>query len=182
MLRFLLLLSAALALSACARTDDEAALTGSRESVDSVAFAYTTLDYEACETLVEYENGMGIELRCPGLGDVPLFVTEGDLRMDVDAGLPNEVWTSLSPFNSLGETVEWRLRGDKPFAVIVRYHLDDEGGVSVPSRLAVISVGTEGNPGCLVGWIDADASPDQNTAARDLADREAEGFDCWAVN
>lgn len=184
MTRRLLPLTLALTLSVCTPPERDAASIAPDTSAstapvaDSVTFAYTTLDYDACHTLAEYEHGMGVELRCPGYGGVPLYVTEGDLRMDVDAGVPNGVWTSLAPFNSLGETIEWRLRGDEPFALIARYHLDDGGGTPIPSRLAVLSIGREGDPGCLVGWVEAQASPDQNTAARTLADQEAEAFDC----
>ncbi len=52
------------------------------------------------------EESGGVELRCLGFAGIPLYVTEGDLRMDVDVGMPNGAWTSLGPFNSLGATVE----------------------------------------------------------------------------
>ena len=145
---------------------------------------YTDLDLDECEMLGSDEIGGHVELRCPGYRGIDLFVTEGDLRFDVDVGVPNDIWTSQLPFNYLGETVEWRLRDGVPFAVIIRYHLDDgtydfDGGTSkLPPLLAVITVGREGSPGCIVGWVPVDARPSQNEAARRLADEEGEGFDC----
>ena len=140
--------------------------------------AYTEI--AGCETLRVYEESGGVEQRCPGYGGVPLFVSEGDLRYDVDAGVPNGVFTTASPFNAIRPTVEWRLRDGRPFAVIVRYDLDAGDGGPTASELAVISVGTEGAPGCLVGWVPADAAPSQNEAARALADREAASTVCPA--
>ena len=143
-----------------------------------VESAYTEI--EGCETLRTFEEGGGAEQRCPGVGGVPLFVSEGDLRYDVDAGAPNGAFTTPSGFNSLGTTVEWRLRDGEPFAVIVRYDVEGPGGTAAERRsdLAVIKVGREGVPGCLVGYVPADAAPDQNTAARRLADRDAADYDC----
>ena len=95
-------------------------------------------------------------------------------------GVRNDRWETPGGFNDLGDTAEWRLRDGRPFAVIVRYVVEGPGGTAAERRsdLAVVKVGREGAPGCLVGYVQADASPDQNTAARRLADRDAAGFDC----
>ncbi len=148
-----------------------------KEDIQSV---YTDLNLDDCEVLQTFEEGGGVELRCPGYKNIPLFVSEGDLRFDIDVGVPNDQWTSQSAFNTLGEKVEWRLRNGRPFAVIIRYHLDHGSGTGerLPSVLAVLTVGREGSPGCLVGWVPANAKPNQNEAARQLADQQAEGFDC----
>ena len=143
-----------------------------------VRSAYTRI--ADCETIEMFEESVGAVQRCPGYGGVPLYVTEGDLRYDVDAGVRNDAFETPSGFNALGETVEWRLRGGRPFAVIARYAVDGPGGTAAERRsdLAVVKVGREGAPGCLVGYVAADAKPDQNTAARRLADRDAAGFEC----
>ena len=156
----------------------DAAETGGGRPADDGRSAYTNLDLGACETLREYEESGGVELRCPGYQGVPLFVSRGDLRYDVDAGVPNDAWETPTPFNSLGETVEWRLRDGEPSAVIVRYQIAGPSGRDERSRLAVIAVGREGAPGCLVGYVGADAEPSQNAAARALADRQAGGSAC----
>ena len=133
-----------------------------------------------CTTIETFEESGGTVQRCPGVEGTPLFVSEGDLRYDVDAGVRDDTFETPEGFNSLGKTVEWRLRDGRPFAVIVRYEIEGPSGTAAERRsdLAVIKVGREGAPGCLVGYVPADATPDQNTAARRLADREAAGFDC----
>lgn len=151
--------------------------TGASETIKSV---YTSLDLGDCEVLETYLEGGGQSLRCKGYKDIPLYVTEGDLRYDVDVGIPNEAWTTANrPFNSIGDTVEWRIHDGKPVAAILRYNFET-GGVpnSRSSELAVFSIGQEGSPGCLIDWVSADAQPSQNVAARQIADQRAEGFDC----
>ena len=140
--------------------------------------AYTRI--ADCETIERFEESGGAVQRCPGYDGVPLYVSRGDLRYDVDAGVRNGAFETPGGFNALGETVEWRLRGGRPVAVIVRYEVEGPGGTAAERRsdLAVVKVGGEGAPGCLVGYVPADAEPDQNTAARRLADRDAAGFDC----
>jgi hypothetical protein len=150
------------------------------ETPKSIKSIYTSLDLENCEVLKTYEESGGQALRCKGYQDIPLYVTEGDARFDVDAGVPNSEWTTSGrPFNSIGDTVEWRIHDGKPVAIILRYNF--ETGTTPQERsseLAVISVGREGSPGCLVDWVPADTQPSQNVAARQIADRQAESFDC----
>lgn len=143
---------------------------------------YTDLDLDACEVLEESEIGGFVDLRCEGYRGFDLFVSDGDARMDVDVGVPNDVWTSQSGFNSVGETVEWRLKDGRPIAIIIRYTISRPGGdgTSTYSELAVISIGRPGDPGCLVGWVEGNAQPSQNEAARILADGQAETIDCSA--
>ncbi len=133
-----------------------------------------------CETIETFEKSGGSIRRCAGYDGTPLYVTEGDLRYDVDVGVRNDAFTTPSGFNALGKTVEWRLRDGEPFAVIVRYQVEGPGGTAAERRsdLAVLTVGREGAPGCLVGYVEAGAAPDQNTAARRLADRAASGAEC----
>jgi len=140
---------------------------------------YTDLDLDACETLKTYEDG-GVDLRCPGYDGIPLYVSDGDARMDIDAGVPNDVFTSQTAFNLLGDRVEWRIVDDAPVAIIVRYRMDvgDSHLPPLTDELAVITIGTEGAPGCLIDWVHATAQPSPNEAARALADREAVGFEC----
>lgn len=141
---------------------------------------YTDLDLDACEVLEVFEEGGGASLRCDGYEGVDLFVTEGDLRFDVDAGVPNDTFSTQPGFNTLGERVEWRLRDGKPFAIVLRYNTSGPDGDQARTDLAVISVGRPGAPGCLVGWVPADASPSQNEAARTMADRDAAAGTCAA--
>ena len=143
-----------------------------------VRSAYTEL--VGCEIIETSEESNDFVKRCSGYRGTPLYVSRGDLRYDVDVGVRNNDFETPGGFNGLGETVEWRLRDGQPFAAIVRYEVEGPGGTAAERRsdLAVIRVGREGAPGCLVGYAPADAAPDQNTAARRLADQEAAGFDC----
>lgn len=140
------------------------------------ASVYTSLDLDACRVIERIEEGESVRWRCPGRAGIPLFVSAGDGRFDVDAGSDNGEWESLGGFNRLGPRVEWRLRGRTPVAIIYRYILT---GTEQPpgSRLAVESIGRPGRPGCLVALIDG-ARADANALARDRADRLAERFRC----
>ncbi|MGB3758749.1 MAG: hypothetical protein WBA07_20590 [Rivularia sp. (in: cyanobacteria)] len=154
------------------------------ETPNKIESVYTSLDLEKCEVLKTYykERG-GRSFRCKGYQDIPLYVTDYGGRFDVDAGVPNSKWTTTRrPYNSIGDTVEWRIHDGKPVATILRYNFVTDGMYPTrSSELAVTSVGRESSPGCLIKWVKADAQPDQNTAARQIADRRAEGFDCSSV-
>lgn len=152
----------------------------STEAFKTVESVYTTLNLDDCEVLETYEESGGRDLRCEGYQEIPLYVSEGDARFDVDAGVPNEEWiTSGRPFNSISDTVEWRIHDGDPVAAILRYNFETGDSPNMQSsELAVFSIGQEGSPGCLVAWVTADAQPSQNIAARQLADRQAKGFDC----
>jgi hypothetical protein len=103
-------------------------------------------------------------------------VSEGDLRFDIDAGVPNANFQTILAFNDIGDTVEWRLREGAPFATIIRYRdvSSESGPRSVP---AVDKIGRPGAPGCRVAQI-AGETADANVRARAIADREAADFDC----
>lgn len=134
--------------------------------------AYTKLDLEACEILKDYEEGGGFDAKCAGYKDVPVFVSEGDARMDVDYGVANDEFETFGPFSNIGETVEWRLDGGgNPFAAIIRFYLDQgvTGGPEDKAQVLVVSsVGTADGPGCVTAVVDA-AVDQANGAARGAA-------------
>ena len=147
------------------------------EDANGFASSYTKLDLESC-TVLDQSDGEGswINFRCPGLDGIPLFVSEGDGRFDLDAGVKNENFATISAFNDITETLEWRMRQGKPFAVIFRYR--DVSMESGPrSVLAIEKIGTRGKPGCRVAQI-AGETPNANTRARQIADSLAGDFDC----
>ncbi len=138
--------------------------------------AYTPLNTDRCALIEEIEEGAGARWRCPGRSGIALFVTTGDARFDVDAGIDNDRWESLMPFNRPGPQVEWRLRRGRPFAIIYRLLWDDgEGGRG--SSLIVETIGRRGAPGCEVARIDG-ATPDANATARARADAIPPDFRC----
>lgn len=137
---------------------------------------YRTLDFGDCTVTRQATEGQSVDYRCPGRGDVPVLLHDGDGRYDLDAGVRNGQFQSIGAFNSIGTTIEWRLDEGRPVAVIFRLNdatMEDHGR----SVLAVEKVGTSQSPGCRIAQI-AGETPDANAEARRIADRRAPGFDC----
>jgi hypothetical protein len=155
------------------------------QQMDSV---YTSYDWaEDCRTLDQDvppdAAGMGFRMICPGPDGMHVMLTDGDARISMDyASTPDfGPWESFATFSTVHDTIEWRrqpLNGDMtPFATIHRWFV----GPSNDDR-AVLIVSTVANApseeSCMVGFIDAAATPDANALARDVADRYARGFVC----
>ncbi len=117
------------------------------------ASTYTKIDDARCETLQTYEDG-GVDLRCPGLGDLDVFISEGDARLDVDFGVKGENFETFSAFNNIGDTVEWltNARG-VPEAAIIRYLISVDGREA--QALVISRINTESQDGCVIGVVDA---------------------------
>lgn len=137
--------------------------------------AYTPLDLERCRVIERIEEGESVRFLCPGHAGVALYVSAGDGRFDLDAGVDNDEWESLNPFNHLGPRVEWRMRGRVAVAAIYRVIVDAPES-NVRSALVVESIGRRGRPGCLTAVVNG-ALPNANALARAAADRAA-AFRC----
>jgi hypothetical protein len=142
---------------------------------------YTRLDLAKCRELPPDPDDplAGGEWLCPGLGAITVHVEVNDERTYVSygAGATDAVAAgeTLPPFNSIGETLEWRLDpAGQPFATILRFHTTPaeapKGSTLVVTRL--------GDGVCHVGYVDAVANPDANEIARAVADYFAAGFRC----
>ena len=72
--------------------------------------AYTQLNLDNCEILTVGHASQGegdwAVRRCPGRNGIALLVNADDDRFDVDAGVDNGDWESISELNSLGPQVE----------------------------------------------------------------------------
>jgi hypothetical protein len=138
--------------------------------------AYTPLNTDRCQVLSQVTEGDSISWRCPGRDGIALFVNVGDGRFELDAGVADDDWSSIPPFNQIGNAVEWRLRGGRPFAVIYRLTSVDPA-IDPNSMLIVETIGARGRPGCEVARVNA-LRADANARARDEADLRAAAFRC----
>jgi hypothetical protein len=126
---------------------------------------------------------------CPGKAGLVVRIAEDDLRETVSVGRNGAAAASepaagvwFGPFNSAGHTVEWRAVDGKPFAIIQRWSIADNGDPDKTGRpiakpmLAVTRLPPGGV--CHVAYIDAQANPDANALARKAADEFSRGFQC----
>jgi hypothetical protein len=126
---------------------------------------------------------------CPGKAGLKVLISEGDLRETVSVGRNRAAaakepaaQAGFGPFNSTTATVEWRALNGKPFAIIQRWQIADNGdpdrdGRPITKPMLVV---TRLPPGavCHVAYIDVKANPDANELARKAADQNARGFKC----
>ena len=126
---------------------------------------------------------------CPGKGGLVVLISEDDLRETVSVGRSRtaadrepaaKFW--FGPFSSTEHTVEWRMKNDKPFAIIQRWHIadindEDKNGRPIAKRMLAVTRLPPG-PVCHVAYIDAQANPNPNQLARKAADDFARDFKC----
>lgn len=152
-------------------------------SAQQIESSYTDLVLNVDCTVIKSDD-FGTMWACSGLKGMPVMVSEGDLRMFVSYGLTSTTEKAaeqtLSPFNHLGDKIEWRVSNAeghwKPFATILRFFTQGEEGKPEGQILVVTKI----TPGatCHIAYIDALANPDANELARKTADEEAKDFDC----
>jgi hypothetical protein len=126
---------------------------------------------------------------CRGKAGLVVFVSDDDLRETVSVGHNRAeaakepaAQTWFGPFSSAAPTVEWRMAGSQPFAIIQRWQIadqSDEDKSGRPRDKALLIV-TRLSPGgvCHVAYVDASANPTANELARRAADESARGFVC----
>ncbi|WP_028137435.1 hypothetical protein [Bradyrhizobium japonicum] len=156
----------------------------------SVSSTYTSTAPKDCRQVGRASELDGSTTRaCPGRNGLVVLVAEDDLREIVSVGRNRKqaaeepaakVW--FAPFNSSETTIEWRAVGAKPFAIIQRWHIADNGDPDKqgrPNTKAMLVV-TRLPPGpvCHVAYVDAIANPTANELARKAADDFARGFTC----
>ena len=137
---------------------------------------YTPLDLDRCTIVEERPDEEGFtRWRCPGHGAIPVFVSSGEGRFDIDAGLDSGEFEFFSNLNRPAPRLEWRMRGNVPVAII--YRLFIEPFQSAPGSVLIVkTIGGAGRPGCRIATIDG-TLPDANALARAAADR-APRFRC----
>lgn len=161
-------------------------------AAETISSSYTSTAPKDCRTIgkPDQDGGGGARV-CPGKSGLVVLISEDDLREVVSVGRNRQqaarepaAQTWFGPFNSTGETVEWRAAGAKPFAIIQRWLIadnsaqDKRGGPVSRAMLAV----TRLPPGavCHVAYVDVAANPNANELARQAADDFARDFKCGA--
>jgi hypothetical protein len=132
------------------------------------------------------EGGWSVWL-CSGIGGYVVRTTEDDLRMTVSIGRTLEAAANapaskhqFAPFNSVHDTLEWRMSRGQPFATIHRWLLADVTNSDKAGKPALVPmlVVTRLDPACHVAYVDVNANAIANVMARQAADKEARTFDC----
>ena len=150
---------------------------------EEISSVYTSLDLERCKdaTPKDMEDFGSVSI-CPGYDGIDVRVAEGDLRIFVSYGPKADTQTAayetIPRFNTIGETLEWRLKREggklKPFATILRFRWDADGQKG--STLVVTKLGPD--DACHVAYVEASSNPKANEQARAIADQEAGAFRC----
>ncbi|MEM1377558.1 MAG: hypothetical protein AAGG69_09230 [Pseudomonadota bacterium] len=156
----------------------------------SITSEYTKLDVGPACTQFEADE-IGASFTCPGFKSYGVLFSEYDLRTSIFYGYVGEwyaegAWESFPTFNSVGDTIEWRVHDGIPRATIFRWfveHMDPETGApSDATRGQVLVISKVAQPGsgdgCVMAYVDARANSDANVMARDAADRLLSTFRC----
>jgi len=152
-------------------------------AVEAGKSIYSKLDInKGCWPGKKYEEGQGAEWWCPGIQGIDVLVAEGDLRYFLgygpDAKKQKSFSQTLSPFNYIGKTLEWRVRttieGNKPYATILRYFTDSNGK---KGQILVVTKVSD-TDACHVAYVDALTNKNANELAHQAADFIAPNFNC----
>jgi hypothetical protein len=167
-----------------------AALAASWANAQTISSRYSSTAPKDCRRIGKPSEFDGSTTRlCPGKAGLSVLIREDDLRETVSVGKSRiaaakepaaQVW--FEPFNSSLTTVEWRMAGNKPFAIIQRWLIADNADRDARDRpldKAMLAV-TRLPPGevCHVAYVDVAANPDANELARKAADELARDFQC----
>ncbi|HEU0301770.1 MAG TPA: hypothetical protein VFR37_20115 [Longimicrobium sp.] len=145
----------------------------------AIRSAYTPLDEAQCRVTDFDEESQSSTSRCPGVAGHVLNVHDGDLRASIDIVTPDgrahelNYWHVItSGFSGLGPRAEWRMRGERPIALIVRVNASEnpEDSSIITSYLAVAKI--TARQICVTDRIAP--APDANEAARRAADASAD--------
>lgn len=147
-----------------------------------VKSVYSKIDLKKCkQTEKADEYVFGGTWRCKGYGGYDVFVSSADDRESAAFGKTKANNCSglktFNGFNSVGNTVEWRVKDGKPYAAILRWtvSIDPEDSTKQASWLVVNKLGPK--DACHMHYV-AGSFPGANDAARKAADEKSAGFAC----
>jgi len=157
-------------------------------SAQTFSSSYTSSAEKDCRPIGKPKD-VSTKQVCPGKSGLVVLISEDDLRQTVSVGPDHvaaakepaaETW--FAPFNSTGQTVEWRAVDGKPFAIIQRWLIADNNDTDKagsPISKPMLAV-TRLPPGavCHVAYIDGQANRNANELARQAADEFARDFKC----
>jgi hypothetical protein len=136
---------------------------------------YTPLSDTKCKTLESNPDEGGSYVgECEGAGGYKLHVIEGDLRQTVNVIAPGNkkfelrLWDHFGGFSAVGPRAEWRVKGDTPVALIIRFNVSEnvEDASKTTSYLLVSKISV--NEACVTAVVNPGKR--QNIEARALAD------------
>ena len=125
---------------------------------------------------------------CRGKATLVVLVSKDDHRETISVGRNRDeaakepaAQTLFGPFNSALPSIEWRIAGNNPFAMIQRWRIadivDQTIGASDAKSLLVVSRLPPGAV-CPVAYVDAATNPNADELARQAADQIARDFKC----
>jgi hypothetical protein len=144
---------------------------------------YTKYDIEKCPKLDagNTDEGDSGSWLCKGYGNLKIYFAEGDLRDYLAFGkTPKDhcaALQTLSGFNSVNSTVEWRLSKGKPIAAIQRWTVSYDPEDSAKTKTWLVVTRIESNNSCHMAMVEG-AFANANAKAREIADTLAEKFVC----
>jgi len=146
----------------------------------TVAFAqnksvYTDLAADKCKT-TDVDSGMpgNYSGKCAGVGGYDLEVYLDDERNSIGVIMPSkkivglDFWNYFGNFSELGAKAEWRMKGKKPVALIVRLNVSDQGDEKPPTSYLIVSK-ISPTDACVTDVVKP--GKNQNLLAQRLADK-----------
>jgi len=136
---------------------------------------YTNLSADKCKT-ADVDKGMpgNYSGKCEGVGGYDLEVYLDDERNSIGVVLPSkktvglDFWNYFGNFSALGEKAEWRVKDEKPVALIVRLNVSDRGDEKPPTSYLIVSK-ISATGACVTDVVKPGKS--QNAQAQRLADK-----------
>jgi len=135
---------------------------------------YTSLAADKCKT-ESVDEGMpgNYSGKCPGVAGYALEAYLDDERNSLGVVLPDkkviglDLWKHFANFSELGNSAEWRMKGKRPVALIVRLKVMDRGDKPGTSYLIVSKLSD--SAACVTDIVKPGKS--QNFTAQRLADK-----------
>ncbi len=157
---------------------------GASPAADTLRSVVTSIAAASCTTVEVHPETGGSTQECPGPGGYTVLVLDDDARMSITLRTPDgaehplELWgTVTSAFSSLGDSLEWRVRGAgegaAPAALVVEVRASESP--EDPERVTVYRAVAKTGPGgsCVTDRLTADATRDEVLRAADAAPAKA---------